>query len=132
MSPPSPPSKPYRLLWVDDDVLLLRVLSKKLHSFGFEIEMVHDKANAIARLSSDGDAFDLVVTDETLPDGSGHEIAAEARKRAPTRPVLFFSGSSLPRKSGIIEHTLSKGVPSNVLIATISRLCNHPEERHDV
>ncbi|MBO6940083.1 MAG: response regulator [Deltaproteobacteria bacterium] len=115
-----------RVLLVEDDRLLCRVMSRTLGHYGFEVVAAADGTEAM-ELMSDGRTIDILVTDVAMPHISGVELARELRKRFPTLPVLLCSGHHAESVAGELEppfESLGKPVSQAVLIATIRRLLN--------
>ena len=69
-----------RVLLVEDSVDLARALSRLLGRHGFEVEVAHDLAAALALLAP-GKRWDAVVVDGRLPDGDGRALAPSLRER---------------------------------------------------
>ena len=78
-----------RLLLVEDDPTLGLTLKERLLSEGYETQWAAT-AEAARKFLSEG-AWDLVVFDVGLPDGSGFELAAEFKGSA---PFLFVTALS--------------------------------------
>lgn len=78
-----------RVLVVEDDEVLLDGLQVGLGMSGFTVEPVMSCADASTALRSS--AFDAVVLDLMLPDGSGLDVLAEMRKRRSPEPVLLLT-----------------------------------------
>lgn len=70
-------TRPVRALVVDDDPLLLGLLSAFLRSRGYEVESCEDGEAALARLGRGG--IDLVVTDRHMPRMDGLELCRAMR-----------------------------------------------------
>ena len=85
---------PARILLVDDDEAMRRVLEKILSSAGYAVESFPTAEEALGRLRSDPP--DLVLLDLQLPDRSGHEVLEEIRADPVTRllPVVMLTGAS--------------------------------------
>lgn len=79
-----------RVLLVEDDALVRMFVMDLLDDLGFEVAECWDATSAFAALTTGG--FDVLVADVTLPDRSGPEIAAEARRAHPALPVVFTTG----------------------------------------
>ena len=62
-----------RILVADDEAGLREMLGVLLRRAGYEVELFEGCRSAIARLSK-APAFDLVITDLAMPDGSGMEV----------------------------------------------------------
>jgi CheY-like chemotaxis protein len=84
--------QPRRLvLLVDDDIRSARVFVRMLREDGFEVEMAHDGAVAIGRLSR-APAPDVLITDLQLPHADGIAIAKYARSCIPALPIFMVTG----------------------------------------
>ena len=84
-----------RVLVVEDDEVLMNGLQVGLGLAGFTVDAVATCADASAALRSS--AFDAVVLDLMLPDGSGLEVLDELRGRAVGTPVLLLTArDSIP------------------------------------
>ncbi len=78
-----------RILVVDDEPSIRKVLSAHLAREGHEVETAVDGADAIARL---GDApWDLVITDLKMPGVGGLELLAHVRSNHPGLPVILVT-----------------------------------------
>lgn len=78
-----------RLLLVEDDVRIQRMLRMGLEEEGFMLDIAGSVAEA--RSASAGNAFDAVLLDVRLPDGSGFDVCAELRRAYPTLPILMLT-----------------------------------------
>ncbi|MDI3282680.1 response regulator [Polyangium sp. 15x6] len=85
-------TKPRRLvLLVDDDIRSARVFVRMLREDGFDVEVAHDGAHAIGRLSR-APAPDVLVTDIQMPHADGIAVAKYARSCNPTLPIFMVTG----------------------------------------
>ena len=97
---PAPAPKPndtadldgLRLLVVDDEPMVRTVTTKLLRLRGHTVEAVDGGPAALEALERDG--FDVVVTDLSMPDMSGRELAAAIRARYDGLPVLLLTGDT--------------------------------------
>ena len=56
-------------------------------------ELVHqDGGQALARITLEPDAFDLLITDHSMPGMTGVELASASRKLRPSLPILLATG----------------------------------------
>ncbi|PZR94703.1 MAG: DNA-binding response regulator [Stutzerimonas stutzeri] len=78
-----------RVLLVEDDAVLMNGLQVGLGLAGFTVDAVTTCADASAALRSS--AFDAVVLDLMLPDGSGLQVLGEMRGRRVATPVLLLT-----------------------------------------
>ncbi len=67
-----------RVLVVDDEAYIGRIVQLKLEQGPYEVELATDGRSALERLRSDA-PFDLVLLDIMMPDGSGLDVLATLR-----------------------------------------------------
>jgi two-component system response regulator MprA len=79
-----------RLLIVEQDAHVRRVLTDALASDGFDVEAVSDGETALAALGDEAPP-ELVVLDLVLPDRDGLEICQECRDRVAGLPILIVT-----------------------------------------
>ncbi len=84
------------ILLVDDDEILLDVLSRRLGQHGFDISTADSGEAGLARARSDRPA--LIVLDLRLPDRDGFDICRELDDSPDTCgiPVIILSGMTRP------------------------------------
>src|SRR5260370_38173641 len=89
-----------RVLIVDDDIELCRLLSERLSTEGFSIESVHDGPRGLQRALSMEHA--LVVLDLMLPGMCGLDVLRRLRAKSPV-PVLILTalGEDVTRILGL-------------------------------
>ena len=80
------------VLLIEDDVRLLRALSRVLEFDGFRVFTATDARSASELAHEHGNAIQVVVTDIMLPDASATELAIELA-RSCRAPILFMSGA---------------------------------------
>ena len=89
---PGPVGQGQHVLYVDDDEVMLLMVGQLLERAGYRISGLARVAEALAALREAPLAFDLVVTDLNMPDGSGLDVARAALHQRPDRPVVLSSG----------------------------------------
>ena len=82
-----------RILLVDDEPLIRELSRDMLERQGFQVFVANDASDA-ERMCSEGDRFDLLITDIVMPRMSGRELARRLRTSRPDLKVLFISGYS--------------------------------------
>jgi two-component system response regulator CpxR len=89
-----------RVLIVDDDVELCRLLGERLSSEGFALEAVHDGPRGLERVLSEEHA--LVILDLMLPGMGGLDVLRRVRHHSPV-PVLILTarGEDVDRILGL-------------------------------
>ncbi len=78
-----------RVLVVEDDADLRRLLRRGLEEEGFEVETVGSGAELLARV--DESRVDALVVDIGLPDADGRDLCQALRARGVGAPVLFLT-----------------------------------------
>ena len=81
------PGKSLRILVVEDHGETLQTLSRLLTHFGHEISMADGAQSALEIVESK--EFDVVLSDIGLPDGSGYEVIAQAKRKQPVKGVAL-------------------------------------------
>ncbi len=81
--------KGFRILVVEDEVLLQRVMEDASRLVGLPCEVVRTGQEALERLHQR--AYDLLIQDVRLPDISGAVIVHAARQIDPTLPIILIT-----------------------------------------
>jgi len=116
-----------RILFVDDEEQIVNAFSAILGSLGYEVTPFTAGRPALEALRAGPDAYDLVITDYTMPKMTGIEIAAAVREIRPDIPVILCSGfvhdamEEAARRAGVRE-TLMKPLGAEELAAAIRRV----------
>jgi two-component system response regulator CpxR len=110
-----------RVLIVDDDIELCRLLGERLSSEGFALEAVHDGLRGLERVLSQEHA--LVILDLMLPGMGGLDVLRRVRNQSPV-PVLILTarGEDVDRILGLeigADDYLPKPFNTRELIARI-------------
>ena len=93
--PVAPPQgAKHRVLLVDDDPPVARAIGRMLTTLGYDVTIDPSAELALERFRSAPDAFDLVVTDQTLPRMGGDELTQSLLAIRPSLPVLICTGYS--------------------------------------
>lgn len=87
-----------RILIMDDELLIRNVSGEILSALGYEVEFAKDGKEAIdeyKKAKNDGNPFDLVIMDLTVPGGmGGKEAVAKLHLSSPEAKVIVSSGYS--------------------------------------
>jgi PAS domain S-box-containing protein len=79
---------------VDDERALVALAEETLAALGYEPAGFDSSVAALEAFRAEPRRFDLVLTDETMPDLSGVELANEMRRVRPELPIVLMSGYS--------------------------------------
>jgi signal transduction histidine kinase/ActR/RegA family two-component response regulator len=82
------------ILFVDDEEPILSSGKLLLELRGFRVTVATDGNEALELFRSDPAAFDVVVTDETMPGMTGLKLAEEILRIRPDIPVILVTGFS--------------------------------------
>ena len=88
------PTGSERILFVDDEAALAEMAREILGGLGYHVTVKTSSAEAIALLRSDPTKFDLVITDQTMPEMTGVELAKESLAIRPDMPIIMCTGHS--------------------------------------
>lgn len=83
-----------RILLVDDDALVLNMHREYLEMQGMLPTAINDSQQALDLFVQDPEAFDLIITDQTMPGLTGLEFIKQIRYLRPHIPVFLLSGWS--------------------------------------
>ncbi len=83
-----------RILFVDDDQAIADVNSRALKSFGYLVTTKTSSVEAFELFKKTPDKFDLLITDMTMPQMTGAELAAGVLSLHPGFPVILCTGYS--------------------------------------
>jgi PAS domain S-box-containing protein len=83
-----------RLLLVDDEEALVDILSRVLEGLGYSVTPFNSSVDALAAFLAAPDNFDLVISDLTMPNLTGLDLARKMKERRPDLPFLLCTGFS--------------------------------------
>jgi DNA-binding response OmpR family regulator len=81
-----------KVLYVEDEVFLGKIVKETLETRGFEVIMESDGADVVRTFEDEQP--DICVLDVMLPNKSGFEIAEEIRKINDDVPVIFLTAKT--------------------------------------
>lgn len=113
-----------RILVVEDHNDTLQALSRLLRHFGHEISLADGAKSAMNMI--DSKEFDVVLCDIALPDGSGYDVVAAAKRKRPVTAVAlsgFAASEDIERgkKAGFDFH-LAKPVDFHELRSVLGQI----------
>jgi CheY-like chemotaxis protein len=89
-----------RVLVVDDDERSALVVSRAL-SHEHDVATSHDADEALARIASEREAYDVIICDMMMPIKTGVEFFADLAQRAPEleKRIIFLTGGAFTVKA---------------------------------
>jgi PAS domain S-box-containing protein len=82
------------MLIVDDEDMLVELSEQRLRRLGYEVVATTSSTEALAIFRKEPDTFDLVITDYTMPNMTGTDLAIELLKVRATIPIILCTGQS--------------------------------------
>lgn len=120
-----------RILIIDDDVELCKLLTEYLAPEGFFVEGVHDGATGLEK--ADNGSYDIIVLDVMLPVISGFEVLRQLRTKSSIPVVMLTArGEEVDRIVGLeigADDYLPKPFNPRELVARIRAILRRT--RHD-
>jgi len=116
-----------RIIFVDDEPLVLTGLQRMLHGLReeWEMEFVASGAQALERMAQA--PFDVIVTDMRMPGMNGTELLEEVMRRHPKTVRIVLSGHAdkdlILKCVNSTHQYLSKPCDSQAIKATVQRAC---------
>jgi PAS domain S-box-containing protein len=121
-----------RILIVDDEESIADFMQELLEYEGFSVVIAGSAEQALNIFNSDPDAFDLVITDQTMPKMTGVALARQLLQRRPGLPVILYTGYSEELTEEIvtaagIRGLLRKPVDIERLFELLRQLLKHQD-----
>lgn len=118
-----------KILFVDDEESLIEMATRILRSLGYHVVSFSSSVEALDAFKSSPDGFDLVITDQAMPELSGSELTAEVLKIRPGMPVILCTGYSSKVSEGDfrshgISGFLMKPYEKNMLGGMVRKVLN--------
>jgi len=83
-----------RILVVDDEELLCELNKELLERLGYQVTTKLSSLEALVTFKNAPDQFDLVITDQTMPELTGAGLASHMMKIRPDIPIILCTGYS--------------------------------------
>jgi DNA-binding response OmpR family regulator len=120
-----------KVLIADDDRVLTHLVTARLKSKGWQVEVAHDAMQAL--MFAMKSPPDVIALDIGMPGGTGLEVLKRLKRSSRTEqiPVVIVSGSIAPATEATVLSLgaaafLHKPIDSDEMHATLSRLLGQP------
>jgi two-component system sensor histidine kinase/response regulator len=85
------PSNPIRILYIEDDPGLARLVQKRLQRAGYVVDIASDGEQGVAKYEAD--SYDLMFVDQNLPVYDGLEVIRILSSKGTLPPTIMITGS---------------------------------------
>jgi DNA-binding NtrC family response regulator len=117
----------HRIMVVDDDAGIRRVLHILLSRAGYQVSQARDGAEALRLWRDTGG--DLVITDLHMPEKDGIEMIIELLSHSPGVRIIAMSGGGQTKRLDLlgnatllgVVHTIEKPFTLNEMMSTVRR-----------
>jgi CheY-like chemotaxis protein len=107
-----------RLLCIDDDEQILETLGVCLGHLGHQVKAASGGKRGIEEFCTailKSEPYDAVITDMSMPEVNGYEVARTIKAESPKTPIVLLSGAaSTPKEAGVppasVDAVLNKPV----------------------
>jgi PAS domain S-box-containing protein len=113
-----------RILFVDDEKIAVELSGEMFEKLNYRVTAERDPVQALELFRKDSGAFDLVITDKTMPHMTGFDLARAIRGIRADIPVLICSGlqeaGDQEKLAALgISRMLMKPIPMKVLAGAV-------------
>ncbi len=125
-------SKKEVILLVDDEEMMVDVTGQILERLGFSVVAKTSSIDALEAFQEKPDEFDLVITDQVMPNMTGTDLAGKLISIRPDIPVILCSGfpeniHSEELKSIGIKEFIAKPISRQEIAAVIQKVLDRKE-----
>jgi signal transduction histidine kinase/CheY-like chemotaxis protein len=111
-----------RIMVVDDNEEVLKLLKKDLELLGFEVFSEINSLNALEIFKKDYNKFDLILTDYMMPDLKGYELAEGIKKIKSNIPVILMTGHMDIDKNNIKKEFVDGWISKPIEISRLAEV----------
>ncbi len=112
-----------RILVVDDESIIVNMNAMILEQLGYTVTATTSSIEALEKIRTHADDFDLVITDQTMPNLSGVEMAQEILKIKPDMQIILCSGySSVITEEGALALGIKKYAMKPVSLKILAQI----------
>jgi PAS domain S-box-containing protein len=132
---PPLPTGNEKILYIDDESAIAKVAEIALSKLGYDVTIETKSTQALEIFQAAPDSFDLVITDQTMPDLTGSELAQTMLELKPDLPIILCTGytSALTREEayGIgVKSYMTKPTSQKILAETVRRVLDDKNKHH--
>ncbi|MCJ1966631.1 response regulator transcription factor [Candidatus Nanosynbacter sp. TM7-087] len=121
-----------RVLLIEDDVTIARLLKEGLEDEAYAVDVAHDGSEGYRTATAD--EYDVIILDIMLPGMNGYEVCRALRNDGNKTPILMLTARDAERDivEGLdtgADDYLAKPFSFDVLLARIRALLRRPNEK---
>lgn len=114
------------ILFVDDETIITQTNKQVLEDLGYDVVTHNDPLAALAMFKQSPEAFDLVITDVSMPKMNGLEFSSNISAIRKNMPIIMMTGySDLVEKENLADYgvrdLLYKPVRQSIFASTLAR-----------
>ena len=116
-----------RILIIDDDPTVLRIVDRMLARMGYEVESRGSGEDGLVELAKSSAGYDVVLIDMEMPDMNGEAVATEIRAKEYPVALVLSSGYtkdvlSAKNASGLFDAFIQKPYRVQELFETVTKV----------
>ena len=122
------------ILLVDDEECIVLMAQQMLERLGYQVTSRTSSMKALEAFKAKPNAFDLVITDMTMPNMTGLELAPRLKEIRPDIPIIICTGFSemidknKAKNMGILAYIM-KPILKDEMAGTIRKLLDDGKEK---
>jgi signal transduction histidine kinase/ActR/RegA family two-component response regulator len=133
-APPTETRGGESVLFVDDEPMIARLGKRILQRYGYRVTTATRPLEALGVFAQEPQRFDIVITDQTMPQMTGKQLALELKRIRADVPIIGisgFDGDTHPEltSDGVIGEWLAKPLVGEDLSSSIRRALDRDRSR---
>jgi PAS domain S-box-containing protein len=92
------------ILFVDDEMMITKLQASQLGKWGYRVTATHSSKEALEIFRANPEDFDLVITDQTMPEMTGTRLSQAIHAIRPEIPIILCSGFD----NGIVREEVAR------------------------
>ncbi|MBF0288583.1 MAG: response regulator [SAR324 cluster bacterium] len=116
-----------RILMVDDEEVLCQFYKSAFKKYGYQVTVTNNSLEAENLFCSNPDQFDMLISDQTMPNLTGDQLSRKCLSLKPNLPIILITGHSdtlskeKAHRLGIRQYMI-KPVAMDKLLGTVRKI----------
>lgn len=116
--------KNIKVLVVDDNPKVLRLLEKGFKSIGYQVKALSNPLTALELIKNDN-SYDIIISDDSMKEMNGIQLAMNIKQQNPQIPIIIVTGMLRKeiiesKQSKIIEEYMVKPIAIDEIVEVIN------------